>query len=154
YVDTWRGLVHLRERELVRSIGVSNFTPTHLDRVVDEVGVTPAVNQVELHPRFAQRDLREVHERMDIRTESWSPLGQRQPPFDEPAIAAAAQAHGVSPAQVVLRWHVQLGSVPIPKSQTPERQAANLDIFGFELDDDQMAAIAALDDPAGRLWGG
>ena len=154
YVDTWRGLVYLRERGLVRSIGVSNFTPTHLRRVVDEVGVTPAVNQVELHPRFAQADLRAVHEQLDIRTESWSPLGSRKPPFEEPAIADAARAHGVTPAQVVLRWHVQLGSVPIPKSQTAERQASNLEVFGFELDEAQMAAIAGLDSPDGRLWGG
>lgn len=154
YVDTWRGLVHLRERGLARSIGVSNFTPAHLERLVDEVGVTPAVNQVEMHPRFAQHDLRAVHAQMGIQTESWSPLGQRKPPFDEAVIADAAAAHGVSPAQVVLRWHVQLGSVPIPKSQTPERQAANLDVFGFELSDDEMAAIATLDDPDGRLWGG
>jgi 2,5-diketo-D-gluconate reductase A len=154
YVDTWRGLVHLRERGLVRSIGVSNFNPAHLDRLVDEVGVTPAVNQVELHPRFAQEGLRAVHDKMGIRTESWSPLGQRKPPFDEPVIVAAAEAHGVTPAQVVLRWHVQLGSVPIPKSSTPERQAANLDVFGFELTDDEMTAIATLDDPNGRLWGG
>lgn len=154
YVDTWRGLVDLRERGLVRSIGVSNFTPEHLQRVIDETGVTPAVNQVELHPRFAQADLRAVHERLGIRTESWSPLGSRKPPFEEAAIADAAQAHGVSPAQVVLRWHVQLGAVPIPKSQTAERQASNLDVFGFELDDAQMTAIGGLDDPSGRLWGG
>lgn len=154
YVETWRGLVHARERGLTRSIGVSNFTPAHLGRLVDEVGVTPAVNQVELHPRFAQEELRAVHEQMGIQTESWSPLGQRQPPFDKPVIAAAARAHGVTPAQVVLRWHVQLGSVPIPKSSTPERQAANLDVFGFELTDDEMAAISTLDDPHGRLWGG
>lgn len=154
YVDTWRGLVYLRERGLVGSIGVSNFTPAHLQRIIDETGVTPAVNQVELHPRFAQADLRAVHERLGIRTQSWSPLGSRKPPFDEPAIAEAARAHHVTPAQVVLRWHVQLGAVPIPKSATAERQASNLDVFGFELDEAEMSAISALDDPAGRLWGG
>lgn len=154
YVDTWRGLVYLRERGLVGSIGVSNFTPAHLQRIIDETGVTPAVNQVELHPRFAQADLRAVHERLGIRTQSWSPLGARKPPFDEPAIAEAARAYDVTPAQVVLRWHVQLGAVPIPKSATAQRQASNLDVFGFELADAEMAAISALDDPSGRLWGG
>lgn len=154
YVDTWRALVDLRERGVVRSIGVSNFTPEHLDRLITETGVTPAVNQVELHPRFAQAPLREVHERLGIRTQSWSPLGSRKPPFDEPSVRDAAQAHGVTPAQVVLRWHVQLGAVPIPKSQTPERQASNLAVFDFVLSDEEMTALAALDSPDGRLWGG
>lgn len=154
YVDTWRGLVDLRDRGLVRSIGVSNFTQRHLERVIAETGVTPAVNQVELHPRFAQAHLRAVHDKLGIRTQSWSPLGSRKPAFEAAAIVDAARAHGVTPAQVVLRWHVQLGAVPIPKTRSAERQASNLDVFGFELDLAEMSEIAGLDTPDGRLWGG
>lgn len=154
YAEAWRALVDLREQGLVRSIGVSNFTGAHLERIIDESGVTPVVNQIELHPYFPQVEMRAVNERLGIRTESWSPLGKRQAPFTEPAVADAAEAHGVTPGQVILRWQVQLGSVPIPKSATPERQRANLDVFGFELTDDQMAAITALGRSDGRLFGG
>jgi 2,5-diketo-D-gluconate reductase A len=154
YAEAWRALVDLQTQGLVRSIGVSNFTETHLERIVAESGVTPVVNQVELHPYFAQQQMRAVHERLGIRTEAWSPMGKRQAPFGEPAVADAAEAHGVSPGQVVLRWHVQLGSLPIPKSATPERQRQNLDVFGFELTEAEMTAISALDRPDGRLFGG
>jgi diketogulonate reductase-like aldo/keto reductase len=154
YADAWRALVDLQAQGLVRSIGVSNFTEAHLERIIAETGVTPAVNQVELHPYFAQQQMRAVHERLGIRTEAWSPMGKRQAPFGEPAVADAAEAHGVSPGQVVLRWHVQTGSLPIPKSATPERQRQNLDVFGFELSTDEMTAISALDRPDGRLFGG
>ena len=106
--------------------------------------MTPAVNQIELHPYFPQVEMRAVNERLGIRTESWSPLGKRQAPFTEPPVAAAAEKHGVTPGQVILRWQVQLGSIPIPKSATPERQRQNLDVFGFELTDDEVAAITAL----------
>jgi 2,5-diketo-D-gluconate reductase A len=154
YAEAWRALVDLQAQGLVRSIGVSNFTERHLERIVAESGVTPVVNQVELHPYFAQQQMRAVHERLGIRTEAWSPMGKRQAPFGEPAVADAAEAHGVSPGQVVLRWHVQLGSLPIPKSGTPERQRQNLDVFGFELTEAEMTAISALDRPDGRLFGG
>ncbi len=154
YVDAWRALVDLREQGLVRSIGVSNFTAAHLDRIIEATGVTPAVNQIELHPYFPQVRMREAHERLGVRTESWSPLGKRQAPFAEPAVAGAAERHGVTPGQVILRWQVQLGSVPIPKSATPERQRANLDVFGFELSAEEVAAITALGRPDGRLFGG
>ncbi|MDF1602504.1 aldo/keto reductase [Nocardioides sp. YIM 152315] len=154
YVEAWRALVALREQGLVRRIGVSNFTGAHLERIIEETGVTPAVNQIELHPYFPQVEMRAVNERLGIRTESWSPLGKRQAPFAEPPVAEAAEAHGVTPAQVILRWQVQLGAVPIPKSSTPERQRQNLDVFGFELTDDQVAAITALARPDGRLFGG
>lgn len=154
YVEAWRALIELREQGLVRTIGVSNFTEVHLRRLIDETGVTPAVNQIELHPYFPQVEMRAVNERLGIRTESWSPLGKRQAPFGEPPVADAAAAHGVTPGQVILRWQVQLGSIPIPKSATPERQRENLDVFGFELSDAEMAAITGLARPDGRLFGG
>jgi diketogulonate reductase-like aldo/keto reductase len=154
YTEAWRALVDLREQGLVRSIGVSNFGETHLDRVIDETGVVPAVNQIELHPLFPQPEMRAVHERLGIRTESWSPLGKRQAPFGEAPVAAAAEKYGVSPAQVVLRWQIQLGSVPIPKSATPQRQVENIDVFGFELSATEMDSISGLAQPEGRLFGG
>ena len=154
YVEAWRALVQLQKDGLVRSIGVSNFTEEHLRRIIDDTGVAPAVNQVELHPRFPQERMRQVHEELGIRTEAWSPMGKRRAPLDEDAVTAAAEAHGVSPGQVVLRWHVQLGSLPIPKSADPGRQAQNLDVFGFELTDDEVAAVSALAEADGRLFGG
>ncbi|SDE24463.1 aldo/keto reductase [Nocardioides lianchengensis] len=154
YVEAWRALVDLREQGLVRSIGVSNFTEAHLERIIAETGVTPAVNQVELHPYFPQRELRAVHERLGIQTESWSPLGKRQAPFTEPPVAAAAEKYGVTPGQVILRWQLQLGSVPIPKSATVERQRANLDLLSFDLTGDETEAITALGRADGRLFDG
>jgi len=154
YVEAWRALIALREEGLVRSIGVSNFTKAHLNRIIAESGVTPAVNQIEMHPRFPQAEMRAVHERLGIRTEAWSPMGKRQAPLEEQAVTAAAKAHGVTPGQVILRWHLQLGSLPIPKSATPARQQQNLDVFGFELTDAEVAAISALGVPDGRLFGG
>ena len=154
YVDAWRALVDLREQGLVRSIGVSNFTAEHLDRIIDETGVAPSVNQIELHPLFPQPDMRRANEERGIRTESWSPLGKRQAPLAEAPVRAAAEAHGVSPGQVILRWQVQQGNLPIPKSATPSRQRENLDVFGFELDEAEMDAITALGRSDGRLFGG
>lgn len=154
YVDAWKALVEAQKRDLVRSIGVSNFTPRLLTEIVDATGVSPVVNQVEMHPWFSQADLRAVHADMGIVTEAWSPLGKRNAPFDEAPVADAAEAHGVSPAQVILRWHVQLGSLPLPKSATPARQAANLDVFGFELTDAEVEAISALTREDGRLFDG
>jgi 2,5-diketo-D-gluconate reductase A len=144
YVDTWRGLIELRERGLVRSIGVSNFTEPMLERLVAETGVTPAVNQVELHPYFPQTELIAFHDAQGIRTESWSPLYRDGGLFSEPPIAEAAQAHSVTPAQIVLRWHIEVGSVPIPKSADPERQRMNADVFGFSLTSAEVAAISGL----------
>lgn len=154
YREAWRALVALRERGLVGSIGVSNFTEAHLDDIISDTGVTPAVNQVELHPYFPQTELRARHAQLGIVTEAWSPLGKRPTPFAEPAVADAAAAHGVSPAQVVLRWHLQLGNLPIPKSRHPERQRENLDVFGFTLTDAEVAAITALGRADGRRFGG
>jgi diketogulonate reductase-like aldo/keto reductase len=136
----------------VRSIGVSNFTGAYLARLIDETGVAPAVNQIELHPRFPQPAMRQANLSHGIVTESWSPLARQHPVDTEPVIVGIAAAHEVTPAQVVLRWHVQLGAVPVPKSTSPRRQAENLDVFGFRLTDAEIAAISALE--SGRLWGG
>ncbi|KUL24662.1 aldo/keto reductase [Streptomyces regalis] len=151
YVDSWKAMIKLREDGLVRSIGVSNFTAEHVERLEKETGVLPSVNQIELHPFFPQAELRAFHTGKGIVTESWSPLGRGTDLLDDPVIVEIAEAHGVTPGQVVLRWHVQLGAVPIPKSADPGRQRANLDVFGFELDPDRMAAIA---DRAHRRIGG
>lgn len=152
YVETWQAMIALREAGLVGSIGVSNFTEAMLTRLIGETGVTPAVNQVELHPYFPQGALREFHRANGIRTESWSPLARRSELFTEQAVNDVAAAHGVSATQAVLRWHVQLGSTPIPKSATPERQVENADVFGFELSDAEVASISGLE--RGRLWDG
>jgi len=154
YPEAWRALVECQKEGLVRSIGVSNFTEAHLARITDATGVTPSVNQIELHPRFPQPEMLRVDERLGIRTEAWSPMGKRRAPLDEAPVVAAAEAHGVTPGQVILRWHVQLGSLPIPKSSNAGRQRENLDVFGFELSTDEMAAISGLAEPDGRLFGG
>ncbi|MCX4475254.1 aldo/keto reductase [Streptomyces cellulosae] len=151
YVDSWKAMIKLREDGLVRSIGVSNFTPAHVERLEKETGVLPSVNQVELHPFFPQEELRAHHADKGVLVESWSPLGRGSQLLDDLAVAAVADAHGITPAQAVLRWHVQLGAVPVPKSSDPERQRANLDVFGFELDDAQMRTLS---DRAHRRIGG
>jgi len=150
YVDGWKALVKLKADGRVKSIGVSNFQPEHLEKIIGETGVVPAVNQVELHPRFQQTALREVHARHGIATESWSPLGQGQLLAD-PQIAAVAKKHGKTAAQVVIRWHLDSGLIVIPKSVTPSRIRENIDVFDFKLDADDLAAIAALDTPSGRI---
>ena len=152
FVDTWRAMIALRDEGLVRSIGVSNFTPAMLARLMDETGVVPAVNQVELHPYFPQAELRAFHATNDIRTESWSPLARRSELLSESVIQRIAERHAVTPTQAVLRWHVQLGSTPIPKSADASRQRENADVFGFSLGDDEVAEISALE--RGRLWDG
>ena len=151
YVDTWRAFAALKAEGLVRSIGVSNFQPAHLARLVEETGVVPAVNQVELHPRLQQADLRAVHEAQGIATEAYSPLGQGTL-LSDPTLDVLAQRHGVSVAQVILRWHLQLGNIVIPKSATPARIWTNIDLFGFRLDDADMATIGELD--SGSRLGG
>jgi 2,5-diketo-D-gluconate reductase A len=143
YVETFEAFTQLQGDGRVRSIGVSNFQEAHLRRVVDEVGVTPSVNQVELHPRLTQEPLREVHRELGIATEAWSPLAQGAV-LGDPAITSIAEAHGKTPAQVVLRWHLQLGNIVIPKSVTPERIRENIDLFDFELSEDEMGSISAL----------
>jgi 2,5-diketo-D-gluconate reductase A len=143
-VETWRAFIELRDEGLARAVGVSNFGPAHLRRLVEETGVTPAVNQVELHPRFQQSPLRREHERLGIVTQAWSPLAQGQV-LQDPAIAAIAATHDRTPGQVVLRWHLQLGNVVLPKSVTPARIEENLDVFDFELSEPEMSEIAALE---------
>ena len=150
YVDTWRAFIELRSQGLIRAIGVSNFQPAHLRRLISETGETPAINQVELHPYFQQAALRREHEQLGIVTEAWSPLAQGRV-LDEPSIVEIAQAHGRTSGQVVIRWHLQLGNVVIPKSVTPERIARNIDVFDFDLSDREMGAINALE--AGRRIG-
>jgi len=154
YVEAWQALVELQSRGLVRSIGVSNFTRVNLDRIIAETGVTPAVNQIELHPAFPQHEMRAAHAELGVLTEAWSPLGKRAAPYGEPPVVSAASRLGVTPAQVILRWHVELGSLPIPKSSSAVRQAQNLDVFGFTLTPDEVTAISALARPDGRLFGG
>jgi 2,5-diketo-D-gluconate reductase A len=152
FVDTWRAMIAMRDAGLTRSIGVSNFTAEHLARLIDETGVAPVVNQIELHPHFSQTQLRALDAEHGILTESWSPLGRRSELLGNEIITRIAAEQGVTPAQVVLRWHIQLGSVPIPRSADPERQRQNLDVFGFELTDAHMAEISSLQ--SGRLWDG
>ncbi len=154
YVEAWQALVELQSRGRVRSIGVSNFTRAHLDRIITETGVTPVVNQIELHPAFPQPGMRAAHAELGVLTEAWSPLGKRAAPYGEPPVVAAASRLGITPAQVILRWHVELGSLPIPKSSSAVRQAQNLDVFGFSLTPDEVAAITALGRPGARLFGG
>jgi 2,5-diketo-D-gluconate reductase A len=144
YVETWKAFIDARAEGLARSIGVSNFNPDHLERIIRETGETPAVNQIELHPYFQQRGLRHEHEQLGILTEAWSPLAQGRV-LDDPAIVAIADTHGKTPAQVVIRWHLQLGNVVIPKSVTPARIEQNFDVFDFELTDAEMESIEGLD---------
>ena len=145
YLDTWKVLIELQQEGVVRSIGVSNFQKTHLRVLLDETGVVPAVNQVELHPYLQQEDLRAFHAEHGIVTEAWSPIGQGGPLLQDETIAGIAAAHGKDPAQVVLRWHLQLGNVVIPKSVTPSRIASNLDLTGFELTEEEMTSVAGLE---------
>ena len=146
YPETWRAFERIAADGRARAIGVSNFQPAHLDRLIDGSGVVPAVNQIELHPRLPQAELRGQHARHGIATEAWSPLGQGKGLLDNPLIARIAARHGRTPAQVVLRWHLQLGNVVIPKSVTPSRIRENIDVFDFELAAADMAELAGLDD--------
>ncbi|MGI5438923.1 aldo/keto reductase [Streptomyces shenzhenensis] len=146
YIDSYKAFEKLYGDGRVRAIGVSNFLPEHLERLIAETSVIPAVNQIELHPHLQQHAAREYHAEQGIATEAWSPLGQGKGLLEVPAIVAIAQKHNRTPAQVVLRWHVQLGSVVIPKSVTPSRIRENIEVFDFSLDTEDLAAISALNE--------
>ncbi|MET9667645.1 aldo/keto reductase [Streptomyces sp. NPDC006475] len=146
YVETYKAFEKLLADGRTRAIGVSNFLPEHLEHLIAETSVVPAVNQIELHPQLQQTASRSFHTQHDIATEAWSPLGSGKGLLDVPTVVAVARKHDRTPAQVVLRWHLQLGNVVIPKSVTPSRIRENLDVFDFELDGDDLAAFAALDE--------
>ncbi len=149
YVDAWRGMIELLEEGKVRAIGVSNFKPAHLQRLIDETGVTPQVNQIQLNPwvpRLGERDFHAAHQ---IVTECWAPIGKGGGLLQDPSIVELARARSRTPAQVVLRWHLQLGLIPIPKTANPQRLAENIDVFDFTLDEKEMRTLASLDS-AGR----
>ncbi|WP_026549411.1 aldo/keto reductase [Arthrobacter sp. Br18] len=144
YVEAVQGIAALLEEGLVRAVGTSNFKASHLQRVID-AGVVPEVNQIQLDPRRTRRDIRDFHAQHSIVTEAWSPLGPGSNLLEEPAVTALAEQHGKSPAQIVLRWHVQQGVVAIPKSAHPDRLAQNIDIFDFDLSEQELSSISALD---------
>ncbi|MFJ9111471.1 aldo/keto reductase [Streptomyces sp. NPDC102283] len=146
YTDTYKAFEEILAEGRAKAIGVSNFHPEHLKRLLAETSVVPAVNQIELHPQLQQVELRAFHAEHGIATEAWSPLGQGKGLLEVPTVVAIAQKHGRTPAQAVLRWHLQTGNIVIPKSVTPSRIRENLDVFGFELDADDLAAFAALDE--------
>ncbi|MFG3115993.1 aldo/keto reductase [Streptomyces sp. NPDC048197] len=145
YIETYKALEKILADGRAKAIGVSNFLPEHLQRLLGETSVVPAVNQIELHPHLQQEEARAFHARHGIATEAWSPLGQGRGLLDDPTIGRIAAKHGRTPAQVVLRWHLQIGNVVIPKSVTPSRIVENIDVFGFVLDGDDFAALAGLE---------
>ncbi|SOD64005.1 Aldo/keto reductase [Streptomyces zhaozhouensis] len=147
YVESWKALEKILADGRARAIGVSNFKPPHLRRLLDETEIVPALNQIELHPNFQQDESRALHRELGILTEAYSPLGSGKGLLDDPELRRIADKHGRTPAQVVLRWHLQLDNVVIPKSVTPSRITENFDVFGFSLDDEDLAAVAALDTP-------
>jgi 2,5-diketo-D-gluconate reductase A len=150
FVQSWRALARLQEDGRVRSIGVSNFSAEHLQRIIEETGVIPVLNQIELHPRFQQRALVEKHAALGIKTECWSPLGQGKV-LTDPLIGAIASRLERTPAQVIIRWHLDNGLIVIPKSVTPSRITANLGVFDFTLSAADLAAIAGIDCTQGRI---
>ncbi|WP_422122393.1 aldo/keto reductase [Planococcus sp. X10-3] len=152
YVEAWQALIDAKKWGLVRSIGVSNFLPEHLERIIRETGVTPSVNQVELHPFFNQEEQRSVHAKLNIQTESWSPIAKAADIMKNETLSKIAESHHKTIAQVILRWQYQIGSVSIPRSTSPQRQRENLAIFDFALSDAEMTAIAGLSRPDGRLF--
>ncbi|PJE93698.1 oxidoreductase [Streptomyces carminius] len=145
YVETWKAFEKLYADGRAKAIGVSNFKPTHLRRLMEETEIVPAVNQIELHPWFQQAEARAFHSEHGIATEAWSPLGQGKGLLDDPVLGTLARKHGRSPAQVVLRWHLQMDHLVIPKSVTPSRIDENIDVFDFTLDEDDMRQLAGLD---------
>ncbi|KOX11728.1 2,5-diketo-D-gluconic acid reductase [Micromonospora sp. NRRL B-16802] len=151
YVQAWRVLIEARERGLVRHIGLSNFLPEHIDRLVAETGVAPLVNQIEVHPYFPQQQAIDYHLAQGILVQAWSPLGHGNDVQQHPTVVDIASAHGISPAQAILAWHLARQVIPLPKAASPQRQAENLDVFGIKLSDAEVEAITALGRPDGRL---
>ena len=152
YLDSWQAMIELKDDGLAKSIGVCNFTEEFLTKIIDATGVVPSVNQIELHPYFPQAQMRAFHSQHGIQTESWSPLGKTEELRNEKVITDLAQSRGVTPAQLILRWHSQLGTIPLPKSADRGRQMSNLHSFDFDLSPEEMDLISGLE--RGRLWGG
>lgn len=150
YVETWRALIELKKQGRVKSIGVSNFHAPHLERIIGETGVVPSINQIELHPKFQQHELRSFHQKHGIQTECWSPLGQGQL-LTDPVLTKLARRHQKSVAQIILRWHIEQDLVAIPKTVTPARMKENLEVFDFKLSSEDLEVIAGLDDRSGRI---
>ena len=160
YVDTWRAFVDLQKEGKAQSIGVSNFKPAHIERIREATGVLPSVNQIQLYPAVTQQETRAYNDQNDIVTESWSPLGRganvkfyggSETFLDIPPIVAIAEEHDKTPAQIVLRWHVQLGLLPLPKTSNTQRLTQNIDVFSFELSEDEMSRLSALDDGTANI---
>lgn len=150
YVEAWQALIEAKKQGLIRSIGVCNFLPEHIERLDKETGVKPSINQVELHPFFNQAAQRKWHENNNVQTQSWSPIARANTVLENETLQKIAAHHNKSVSQVILRWHYQLGAVPIPKSVSPERQLENISIFDFSLDDEEMNLIGVLTRPDGR----
>lgn len=150
YVETWKAMIQLQRNGRVKSIGVSNFAIEHLNKIMEATPVVPVINQIELHPHFQQNELRAFHDQHQIKTEAWSPLGQGKVLAD-PVLKKIADKHGKSPAQIILRWHMENGLIAIPKSITPARIQENIKVFDFKLDASDLAAITKLDDKKGRI---
>lgn len=153
YVEAWQAMIEARKRGYIRSIGVSNFLPEHNERLVRETGVAPSLNQIELHPYFDQTHQREKDAEYGIVAEAWSPLGRGHQMLQDERIAQIAAAHGKTPSQIILRWHTQLGAIPIPKAGSLQHQKENLELFDFELSEAEMNVIRSFGDEGGRLWG-
>ncbi|WP_404283962.1 aldo/keto reductase [Exiguobacterium aurantiacum] len=151
YVEAWRALIQAKENGWIRSIGVSNFIPEHLDRLIEETGETPVINQIELHPYFSQVEQRQADKERGIITEAWSPLSRARTVTHDETIAELARQKGKTVSQVILRWHVQLGVIPLPRSSSELHQKENLDVFNFELTEDEMETLNALTKPDGRI---
>jgi len=153
YVEAWEAMIEAKKRGYVRSIGVCNFLPEHMERLKKETGILPSMNQVELHPFFNQKEQRRWHERYEIKTQSWSPLARANQIFENDILQNLASKYEKTVAQIVLRWHYQLGAISIPRSSSPERQLENISIFDFSLEDNDMDKISRLNNPEGRLKG-
>lgn len=151
YVEAWRALIQAKENGWIRSIGVSNFMPEHLDRLIEETGETPVINQIELHPYFSQVEQRQADKERGIVTEAWSPLSRSRTVTHDETIAELARQKGKTVSQVILRWHVQLGVIPLPRSSSELHQKENLDVFNFELTEGEMETLNALTKPDGRI---